>query len=259
MAQRGYSKQRPEMSQTLHDRVAIITGAAGGIGRAIVERFAAAGAHVVLADVDTERVQAAVAQLSASASAGLLAVGCDVSDETAVASCANAALQRFGKIDIIVNNAGRMAFKPLSDWTREDWLNILGVDLLGPVFFTRAAFRHMSDGGSLINISSIHALATTPNVAPYAAAKAALVSLTRSAAIEGRERKIRANVILPGAIETAMLYENPNIKSGAEKLDPAYVGTPHDVASAALFLASDEARFITGTSLIVDGGRLVRL
>jgi NAD(P)-dependent dehydrogenase (short-subunit alcohol dehydrogenase family) len=100
---------------------------------------------------------------------------------------------------------------------------------------------------------------TTPLVAPYAAAKAAMLSLTRSAAIEGRERGIRANALLPGAVDTPMLWENPNIKSGAEKIDPADVGKPEDIAAAAAFLASDEARFVTGAALAVDGGRLARL
>jgi NAD(P)-dependent dehydrogenase (short-subunit alcohol dehydrogenase family) len=243
----------------LHNRVAIVTGAAGGIGRAIVERFAAEGAQIVLADHHAEKSQALSAELSSVASGRLLPIACDVSDDAAVERCVRAALTQFGKLDIVVNNAGRMMFKPLADWTRDDWLEILGVDLLGAVFFTKQAFRHMTDGGSIVNISSVHALATTADVAPYAAAKAALLSLTRSAAIEGRARNIRANAIVPGAIETPMLRANPNIRSGAERIDPADIGTPHDIASAAAFLASDEARFITGASLIVDGGRLVRL
>ena len=247
------------MSQLLHNRVAIVTGAAGGIGRAIVERFAVHGANIILADIDAEKAQATAAELAPGTSARLFALGCDVSSEAAVERCVKAALAQFGRLDIIVNNAGRMAFKPLSDWTREEWLDILGVDLLGAVFFTREAFHHMDQGGAIVNVSSIHAVVTSPNVAPYAAAKAALLSLTRSAAIEGRARNIRANAILPGAIETTMLQQNPNIKSGAETIDPAYVGTPHDVAGAALYLASDESRFITGASLIVDGGRLVQL
>jgi NAD(P)-dependent dehydrogenase (short-subunit alcohol dehydrogenase family) len=247
------------MPDMLHNRVAVVTGSAGGIGRAIVERFASRGADVVLADRSVDKGQALAAELGSSVPGRLLPVACDVSDEAAVERCVRAALAQFGKLDIVVNNAGRMMFKPLADWTREDWLEILGVDLLGAAFFTKQAFRHMPHGGSIVNVSSIHAVATTADVAPYAAAKAALLSLTRSAAIEGRARNIRANVIVPGAIETPMLRDNPNIKSGAEKIDPADVGNPYDVASAALFLASDEARFITGTSLIVDGGRLARL
>ena len=111
----------------------------------------------------------------------------------------------------------------------------------------------------MVNVASVHALMTTPLVAPYAAAKAALLSLTRSTAIEGRPRGLRANAIVPGAIDTPMLWSNPNLASGAETLAPEDVGSPADVAAAALFLASDEARFITGSSLEVSGGRLARL
>jgi NAD(P)-dependent dehydrogenase (short-subunit alcohol dehydrogenase family) len=114
-------------------------------------------------------------------------------------------------------------------------------------------------GGAIVNIASVHAVETSPLVAPYAAAKAALLSLTRSAAIEGRDLGIRANAILPGAIDTPMLWENPNLKSGAEVLDPKDIGRPEDVAAAVAFLASDEARFISGAALNVDGGRLARL
>jgi NAD(P)-dependent dehydrogenase (short-subunit alcohol dehydrogenase family) len=126
------------------------------------------------------------------------------------------------------------------------------------VHFTKQAFLHMK-GGAIVNIASIHALVTSPLVAPYAAAKAATLSLTRSASIEGRDKGIRANVVLPGAIDTGMLWANPNVKSGAEKIDPKDVGKPEDVAAAVAFLASDDAAFITGTALRVDGGRLDRL
>jgi NAD(P)-dependent dehydrogenase (short-subunit alcohol dehydrogenase family) len=117
----------------------------------------------------------------------------------------------------------------------------------------------MAVGGSIVNISSVHAMMTSSRVGPYAAAKAALLSLTRTAAIEGREKNIRANAIVPGAIDTPMLHDNPNVSSGAEKLDAGEIGMPVDIANATLFLVSDEASFITGSSLIVDGGRLARL
>jgi NAD(P)-dependent dehydrogenase (short-subunit alcohol dehydrogenase family) len=110
-----------------------------------------------------------------------------------------------------------------------------------------------------VNVASVHALQTTPLVASYAAAKAALLSLTRSIAIEGKSKGIRANAVVPGAIETAMLRTNPNLASGAEVIDPSEVGRPDDVAAAIAFLASDEAVFITGAALSVDGGRLARL
>ena len=153
-----------------------------------------------------------------------------------------------------------MTFKPLAEFTGADWLQVLGVDLLGAAYFTRQAFLRMGEaGGAIVYVSSVHACMTTANVAPYAAAKAALLSLARSASIEGRERGIRANAILPGAIETQMLRDNPNLESGAERLDPRDVGAPEDVAAAVAYLAGDEARFVTGTTLVVDGGRLARL
>jgi NAD(P)-dependent dehydrogenase (short-subunit alcohol dehydrogenase family) len=136
---------------------------------------------------------------------------------------------------------------------------VFAVDLLGAVHFTREAFRRMGQGGAIVNIASVHAVMTTPNVAPYAAAKAALLSLTRSTAIEGKPKGIRANAILPGAIDTPMLWSNPNLKSGAEKLDPKDIGKPEDIAGAVAFLASADAAFVTGASLEVDGGRLAQL
>jgi NAD(P)-dependent dehydrogenase (short-subunit alcohol dehydrogenase family) len=117
----------------------------------------------------------------------------------------------------------------------------------------------MKNGGSIVNVSSIHAEETTPLVTSYAAAKAAVLSLTRSAAIEGKEKKIRVNAVLPGAIDTPMLWENPNIKAGLEVINQSDVGKARDIAEAIVFLSSDAAEFIQGASIRVDGGRLSRL
>jgi NAD(P)-dependent dehydrogenase (short-subunit alcohol dehydrogenase family) len=168
-------------------------------------------------------------------------------------------VNRFGRLDVVVNNAGVMIFKPIEAHTEDDLLRVLKVDLGGAFWFTKHAFLRCAPGSAIVNIASIHAVETSPLVAAYAAAKAALLSLTRSAAIEGKPKGIRANAVLPGAIETPMLRENPNIRSGAETLDPADVGRPEDVAAAVAFLASDDAAFVTGTDLRVDGGRLARL
>jgi NAD(P)-dependent dehydrogenase (short-subunit alcohol dehydrogenase family) len=117
----------------------------------------------------------------------------------------------------------------------------------------------MKPGGAIVNISSIHAIETEPMVAPYAAAKAAVLSLTRSAAIEGKPKGIRVNAVLPGAIDTPMLWDNPNVKSGVEKINKDDVGKPEDIANAIAYLSSDEACFIQGAMLRVDGGRLDHL
>lgn len=236
-------------------KVAIVTGAGRGIGAGIAARLAADGMRIVLADLD----HAAAAETAHKLAGEALAVRCDVSAEADVVACAGQAMERFGRIDVVVNNAGLMTFKALDQWTAQDWLRVLSVDLVGAAMFTREAFRRMGEGGAIINVSSVHAVRTTPQAAPYAAAKAGLLSLTRSAAIEGRERGIRANAVLPGAIDTAMLWSNSNVRSGVETIDRADVGAAADIAGAVAFLAGDEARFITGASLAVDGGRLARL
>jgi NAD(P)-dependent dehydrogenase (short-subunit alcohol dehydrogenase family) len=239
--------------------VVIVTGAAGGIGKAVALRFGAEGARVVLADRDAEGAGKALEDVRSAGAPDGWAAGCDVSEEDQVRGCVEGVLERFGRLDSIVNNAGLMTFKPLTELGAEDWLRVLRVDLLGAFFFIKYGFLHMKPGAAIVNVSSIHALETEPMVAPYAAAKAALVSLTRSAALEGAPRGIRVNAVLPGAVDTPMLWDNPNIKSGVEKVDRSMVGQPEDLAAAIAFLASGEARFIQGAALVVDGGRLDRL
>jgi NAD(P)-dependent dehydrogenase (short-subunit alcohol dehydrogenase family) len=236
----------------------IVTGALGGIGLAIAQRFAAEGAKLMLVDLkpDDGLVAARLLELGA---AEVRTRASDIGDEAAVASVTQEVLDRFETLDVVVNVAGMMIYKPLAEISGSDWRRLLDVNLLGAAFFIGAALRHMTEGGAIVNVASIHARQTSPLVAPYAAAKAALESLTRSAAIEGAARKIRANAVLPGAIDTPMLWASPNIASGAEVLAPGDVGGPEEVAAAVLFLASPEASFVTGASLLVDGGRLSRL
>jgi NAD(P)-dependent dehydrogenase (short-subunit alcohol dehydrogenase family) len=214
---------------------------------------------VVIADLDGGKAESIAIDLANSGAAGSWGIQCDVSKEDEVKHAVAGTVERFGAVHVVVNNAGLMLFKALEDHTEEDWLRVLHVDLLGAFFFTKAAFLAMNSGGVIVNVSSIHAVETTPLVASYAAAKAAMLSLTRSAAIEGKAKGIRVNAVLPGAVDTPMLWENPNIKSGLEKLDHADVGKAEDVAAAIAFLASDDAAFIDGAALRVDGGRLGRL
>ncbi len=238
-------------------RVAIVTGAASGIGYATARRLASEGASVVLADV--RHADAAAQRLRDDGFSEVLASSCDVGIEAQVIATTDAALARFGGLHIVVNNAGKMTFKRIEDQTEADILDVLRVDLLGAFFFTRQAFLKMAAGGAIVNVSSIHAEATTPLVSAYAAAKAALLSLTRSASIEGRSKGIRVNAVLPGAIETPMLRANPNLKSGAEVLDETNIGQPEDVAAVIADLACAAARFVNGEGVRVDGGRLVGL
>lgn len=245
---------------SLNHKVAIVTGAAGGIGLAIVRRLLQDGASVVLADLDEARLAAASAELGKEADPACIATSrCDVATEADVVRTVDTAIERFGSIDIIVNNAGLMIFKPIEQQTGEDWSRILGVDLIGAFYFVKQAFLRMPAGGAIVNIASIHAVETEPMVASYAAAKAALLSLTRSASLEGKPKGIRVNAILPGAIDTPMLWDNPNVKAGIEVIDKHDVGQPADVADAVAYLVSDKARFVQGASLLVDGGRLARL
>jgi len=246
----------------LDGRSAIVTGAAGGIGLATARRLLRDGASVLLADLNQDKLEAAASQLALEAKADprrIATVVCDVSREDQVVAAADEAIARFGHWDIVVNNAGLMMFKPIEEQTVEDWQRILGVDLLGAFLFIKQAFLKMKGGGAVVNVSSVHAVETEPLVAPYAAAKTALLSLTRSAALEGKPKGVRVNVVLPGAVDTPMLWDNPNVRSGAEVINKAEVGTPDDIAAAIAFLCGEDAAFIWGAELRVDGGRLVRL
>jgi len=241
------------------DRVVIITGGASGIGLATAKRFGSEGARVVIADLHQEKGEAVAKDIRAAGAPEVLAVGCNVAEESQVEAAVAQTMAKFGRVDVVVNNAGLMVFKPIEALTTDDWLGVLRVDLLGAFYFTKQAFLHMKPGGSIVNVSSIHAVETEPLVAPYAAAKAALVSLTRSASLEGKPKGIRVNCILPGAVDTPMLWDNPNVKSGQEKIEQHDVGKPEDIAAVIAFLASDDAAFVQGAQVRIDGGRLDHL
>ena len=239
------------MDRRFEGRAAIVTGGSSGIGLETARRLAREGARVLAASRHPKEPEHYGEEIVPWA--------CDVSNEADVTACVEEAVRRFGRWDVLVNNAGTMTFRNLADTTLDDWRKVLDTDLLGAFLFTREALRRMEPGGTIVNVSSVHAEASTPMVAPYAASKAGLEALTRATAIEGKAKGIRANAVAPGAIDTPMLWENPNVKSGAESIDPKDVGAPEDVAATVAFLASGEAPFLNGVTVRVDGGRLDRL
>jgi NAD(P)-dependent dehydrogenase (short-subunit alcohol dehydrogenase family) len=238
------------------EKVAIVTGAAGGIGLATAKALGREGARVIIADVAATKAEHAAQEVITAGAPDAFGVACDVSQEAQVINTVEAAIKGFGGFDILVNNAGVMIFKPFEEQTTADWDSVLRVDLLGAFYFIKQAFLRMRQGGSIVNVSSIHAVETTPLVSAYAAAKAALISLTRSASLEGKQRNIRVNAVLPGAVDTPMLWNNPNIKAGLEEIDRGMLGTAEDIAAVIAFLVSPDAAFVAGSSIIVDGGRL---
>ena len=239
-------------------KVAIITGGAGGIGLAAAHRLGSEGARVVIADVASDSAQR-VSEIIEAGSPEAVAMNCDVGQQADVERTVDETVRRFGRLDVVVNNAAVMLFKPIAELEAADWQRLLGINLLGAAYFLKAAFRTMGQGGAVVNVASIHAERTSPLLAPYAASKAALIALTRAAALEGRALGIRVNAVEPGAIDTPLLWSNPNVQAGVETIESADVGKPEEIAAAIAFLASADASFITGASLRVDGGRLARL
>lgn len=235
------------------DKVCIVTGGGSGIGRATCERFASEGGSVLVVDINAQHGNETVQAITTAGGQALFAAT-DIADPAQVQAAVNRAVQRWNKIDILVNNAAMMTFLPIVDLPVDDWDRVLAVNLRSIFLFCKFCLPHMQ-GGAIINISSVHAHETTVNVVPYAASKGGIEAFTRGFSEECEAAKVRVNCVAPGAVNTPMLWNNPNIKSGKEKIEGA-VGEPADIAAAICFLASDEARFVNGTTLVVDGGRL---
>ncbi len=236
------------------DKTCIVTGGGSGIGKATCVRMAAEGGSVVCADLNAQAAQATAAEIT-NAGGQAIAVQVDVGDSAAVQAVIAQALATYGSLDVIVNDAGMMTFTPIVDLAEADYFKVITTNLGSVFFFCKYGTPHMPPGGAIVNISSVHAHETTANVVPYAASKGAIEAFTRGFSIEMESRRIRVNSVAPGAVDTPMLWNNPNIKNGTEKVEGA-IGEPADLAAAICFIASDEARFVNGTTLVVDGGRL---
>jgi glucose 1-dehydrogenase len=238
-------------------KTCVVTGGGSGIGRATCLRMAAEGGRVVVVDLRADSAQATVDQIRASGGTAAAATA-DVGNETQVQAVVSQALSLYGSIDVIVNDAAMMTFTPIVDIPEADFFNVIKVNLGSVFYFSKYGAAHMPPGSAIVNLSSVHAHRTTPNVVPYASSKGAIEAFTRGFSIEMEPRKIRVNAVAPGAVDTPMLWNNPNVKSGAEKITGA-VGKPEDLAAAICFIASDDAAFVNGAVLIVDGGRLAQL
>lgn len=253
----------PGHDMRLKDRVAIVTGSTSGIGRTTAELFVREGAKVLFTGRNEKEGDAIIAFLSDGSSTGsggeASFVAADISRSNEVQMAVQAAVDRWGRIDILVNNAAMMTFDPIAELSEEDWDKVFAVNLKGPFLFTKFTLPHMQEHAAIVNVSSVHAVATTPAVVPCAASKGGIEASTRGLAVELRDRGIRVNAVRLGAVDTPMLWENPNVKSGREKIDPADVGKSEQIAEAILYLCSEAAAFTNGSVLNVDGGRLGRL
>jgi glucose 1-dehydrogenase len=236
------------------NRVCMVSGAGSGIGKACAMQFAREGGKVTVIDLNEQNGNQTVQEISAAKGETIFAK-CDVGNPAQIQAAVKATTDKWKKVDVVVNDAAMMTFKPILELPDEDWDKVLNVNIRSVFLFCKYSVPHMGAGSAIVNISSVHAHETTKNVVPYASSKGAMEAFTRGFSEEIASKKIRINCVAPGAVDTPMLWNNPNIKSGVEKVEGA-IGKPEDIAAAVCFLASPEARFITGTTLIVDGGRL---
>lgn len=247
----------------LKDKVAIISGSTSGIGLATAGLFLEEGASVLVTGRDVADRESTETTLQAiikrQLTGDMLFVAADLADAGGPSRIVDAAVGRWGRVDILVNNAAMMTFDPIESLDEAAWDRVIAVNLRAPFVLARRCLPHMGRGGAIVNISSVHAVETMAGVVPYATSKGGLEAFTRGLAVELRDRGIRVNAARLGAVDTPLLWSNPNVRSGKEKIDPKDVGTPRQVAEAILFLASDESAFSTGAILNVDGGRLAEL
>ena len=243
----------------MQGKVAFVTGAGTGIGAATAIRFAQEGATVVICGRRQAPLDEVVAQIQA-AGGKAEAVQADVSDEAGFTAAIEAAAQRHGGLDVLVNNAMAYSWGAIEATSTADWHSNFSTSVDGTFWGTRAAMKLMkAQGGSIINVSSICGLLGTAHMAGYSAAKAAIINFSRAAAAEGAAQGIRVNVVIPAVVETpataGMLSDEASRQSTERLIPMGRVGQPEELANAILFLASDEASYITGAALPVDGGR----
>lgn len=247
------------MAGRMQGKVAFVTGGGSGIGAATAQRLAQEGATVVVCGRRREPLDEVVAGIVA-AGGKAEAVVADVSDEAGFTAALEAAAQRHGRLDVLVNNAMAYTWGSIEEMSTADWRANFATSVDGTFWGTRTAMRLMKGkGGAIVNVSSICGQLGTPWMSGYSAAKAAIDNFSRAAAAEGAPHGVRVNVVIPAVVETpatAGMLADEASRRNTEKLIPmGRVGQPEELANAILFLASDEASYITGASLPVDGGR----
>ena len=249
----------------LHDlngHVVMVTGGGSGLGRAMAWGLACYGADVAIVDRDAALAQACANEIAAGAGRRAMPATADVSNERDAEQAVSDVIASLGQVDILINNAGHNIRKPLLDYSCEEFDSLHAVHVRGAFLFSRAVGRHMRERktGSIINIASILGLVGGPHVAPYAAAKGALVQITKVLALELAPHGIRVNAIAPGYIDTPLTRQHapPMRKYITDQTPLGRFGEARELIGAALFLASHASSFVTGTSLIVDGGWTAR-
>ena len=252
------------MNLSFENKVALVTGAASGMGLATAKAFAEAGASVALADFKEEVVKAEAGKLAAAGHKAI-AICCDVSDDAQVAAMVDRTVAEFGRLDAAFNNAGVMAhIAPTADSTREDWDRVIGINLRGVWSCMKHELQQMEPQGSgaIVNNASVGALTGNPGIGSYIASKHGVVGLTRTAALEYIKHGIRVNAVNPGLIDTPVARDVVNGNEHAYEEIAKHVpigraGTPGEIASAVLWLCSPGASYVVGHALTVDGGMTV--
>lgn len=247
----------------LERKACVVTGAGSGIGKAVAERFAEEGGSVICVDLNKDAAEATVQTIRANGGSAE-AVQADVSDDKQVKAFVDKCVQLYGSIDVLVNNAGVNIPGVFHEVSNEVIDKTLNVNVKGPMYGCRAAIPYMlkQGGGSVVNVSSVNGLVSEPFLAVYSASKGAIVMLTKGVALDYAKQNIRCNAICPGWVDTPINYAHAEMLGGLQKVYDSIgsfqpigrPGTPKEIAHLALFLASDEASFITGSIISADGG-----